>query len=699
MEGKGLSLILGGGMALFFAILLLFAFLGWRSERDVLAARHDYSRQPWMRRTLARLEVPFEMIEKERLTTREAIEAFVGKTLVKPEVFGMVEEWEREAYARRKERTELFSWQALKRSASMGKHWAYGYTPHLDHYATDLSVGDVSNYRDLRFIGRDEAYELLTLTLSRPAENSALLIGNPGIGKKTLLHALARDIRQNRFEERALNDARLIHFDLGEAMAEARSRHEDPKSLLRTLFSEATYAGNVVLLIENVDLYLDPAAENNAADVLNEFLALPSFRIVGTMTTASFHKLTEEPIPAMKYFEAIPLSEPDRNETARILVDFFAPLERERVIFTHLGLSRILEAAERFNWDVPFPERAIDLAQEVLLFWEKKGESPVINEPVVNAFLTLKSGVPQGEVGAVEKEKLLNLEDLLHERIIGQHEAVRQLAESFRKARAGLGNAKKPVGSFLFLGPTGVGKTETAKALAAVYFGDEERMVRMDMSEFQSQESVEDLIGSAENQLSGRMTSLVKEHPFSILLLDEIDKAHPRVLDIFLQILDEGYVTDDFGNKVNFRNLIIIATSNAGANLIHAATEAGESMQALKDTLIESIIEKNVFRPEFLNRFDGVILFNSLTLEEITRVTTLKLEAFARKVEEEKKIRLIFGPDVVAELVKRGYQPEFGVRSINRYISDVVEDRIVKRIIEGSLLPGGELTLSVSDIL
>ncbi|MEP7162564.1 MAG: AAA family ATPase [Candidatus Moraniibacteriota bacterium] len=679
-------------------VMLLFAVLVWHQETEVDAMEHDLRRAPWLSRSLGRLGLQREDLAKEALVSRESLAQALGAFHIQGEEFDEAYERERLAFEKRIAKHQFFAWSNLKKKTPIGKYWAYGYTPHLDRSMTDLCLRDFSEYRLFELIGREKIFEMLTLTLTRPVQNSTLLIGEPGIGKKTIVHALARAIRENQFENPLLDKARIGLFDLGAVMAGARSDGLDPKSVVRSLLNEAVYAGNVVLVLENIDLYLSPESENHLGDVLSEYLGLPTCRIVGTLTQASYHRLTEHQLPVLKYFEPIPIDEPKNEETKRILLNYFEGLEKNRVVFTLTGLSAIIDAAERYNWETPFPERAIDLAQEAVLFWEKNPKGDFIDKQVIEEFLTLKSGVPLGEVSVEEKEKLLNLETLLHERIVGQHEAIRQLAEAFRKARAGLGNNKKPIGSFLFLGPTGVGKTETAKALAAVYFNNEENMVRLDMSEFQSPQSIADLIGSSDGAIPGRLTNLVKEHPFSILLLDELEKAHRQVLDLFLQVLDEGFVTDGFGHRVNFRNMIIIATSNAGADLIRSATEKGESMQDIKKTFIDAIIEKNTFRPEFLNRFDGVVLFNALTQEEIRSVTQKKLEVFSAKLARDKRVSLIFAPGVVERLVERGYEPEFGVRSINRYISDVVEDVLVKKLLSGEVAEGSKVVLTPDDL-
>ena len=267
-----------------------------------------------------------------------------------------------------------------------------------------------------------------------------------------------------------------------------------------------------------------------------------------------------------------------------------------------------------------------------------------------------------------------------------------------RKARTGFGDDKRPLGSFIFFGPSGVGKTETAKAFAESYFGSEDNMIRLDMSEFQTPESIDRLIGSRALGIPGQLIEAVREKPFSILLLDEIEKAYPRALDLFLQILDEGYVTDGYGEKVSFRNTIIIATSNAGAALIRSLVREKAPLAAIRKQVLDHIVENNLFRLEFVSRFDDIIFFEPLNQEELEAVTELKLKKFADRLKKEKNIVIAFAPDVVSRIIEKGFEPEFGARSLNRFIENAIEDVVVKKIIAGEVAEGGSLSVSGDDL-
>lgn len=693
--------ILGSGLLLFGAVGFLMALFGFVSRKQTEPETYDVTilkGRRWFPRVLARLGIDRKTLDASVLKDTETLVKYLEGLGMSRTLFEQAVRIEREAFERRDHKGRFWLWENLEKYPPIGKGWAFAYTPHLDRYVLDLSAGDPTEYGRYELVGRQEEFRVAKLILERPVQNSFLLVGDPGLGKKTFVHYLARKIRENAMAGSVIGDARVLLFDLGRAVGDATSHDVDPEHYLRPLFHEAAYAGNVILVIDQIDLFLggDPV-HPNLAPLFSEYLALPTFRVIGMATTERYHALAKTDEQALKFLETIYLREPEPDETLAILLDNHERLERKRVVFTLAGLRSIVETAGRYDWEVPFPERALDLAQEVLLFFRERPE-PFVTPETVNAFVSLKTGVPTGAIGGDEKEKLLHLEELLHERIVGQEEAVKQVAEAMRKARAGFGNDKKPLGSFLFLGPTGVGKTETVKAFAESYFGDEERMIRLDMSEYQNPGAVEQLIGSRTLGLQGTLTNAAKEQPFSILLLDEIEKAYPKALDLFLQILDEGFVTDGFGERVSFRNMIIVATSNAGAPLIRSLVAENAPLADMRKQVLQEIVDKNLFRPEFLNRFDGVIFFAPLREDELKIVTKHQLERFALRLKKEKNITLRFAPGVVEAVVTHGYEPEFGARSVFRYIEDTIEDAVVKKVIAGEIVSGGEFLVSTDQI-
>ncbi|TRZ53122.1 ATP-dependent Clp protease ATP-binding subunit, partial [bacterium] len=352
---------------------------------------------------------------------------------------------------------------------------------------------------------------------------------------------------------------------------------------------------------------------------------------------------------------------------------------------------------ENYITEGVMPDKATDLLMEIPTYMNQKGVN-LIDKNAVLDFVRFKTKIPVGEIHEEEKGKLDNLEAELHKRIVGQNDAVVAISDTMRRARAGVRDPKKPIGSFLFLGPTGVGKTETAKALAAVYFDNEEKMARLDMSEYQGDDALERLIGSFESGKPGTLSMLVKNFPYGVLLLDEFEKTNPEVQNLFLQVLDEGFFSDMGGHRVNVKNIIFIATSNAGSDLMYESITHGEDIHALKQFIIDSIIKKGTLKPELLNRFDGVILFNPLERKDIIQVARIMAENLKKRLREEQSIDLIINDALIDALVKEGLDPLFGGRPMARAIKDKVEKLIAKKIIDGELKTGMTVELTEEEL-
>lgn len=685
---------LGGGVFAFWAIV---AVGGYFHANQVPAAQMGFARflkHKVSTRVAGRLGFSRKRFPEEILSSDEAASDFLKMQGLTDEDYRKVVRYELLREQRKNDATKFWSKENLQKISPIGAQWRYGYTTHLDRYCHDLSQGDNSEYRGAELIGRADEYEILKMILQRPDQNCALLVGSAGIGKKTLLHALARNIRLRK--ENELRNIRPLVLDLGRIISDCLNRGDDVENVLRMLFYEASFAGNVVLLIEHLEYFLGNDGSSLHPDispVLNEFLSVPTFQIVALSTPKEYHQLIENHEHIVKYFEVIEMREPTEEESVEILLAQMEKYECQRILFTYKSLKRIVTESGRHNWKFPLPERAIDLAMDTLMFWGKKSDEQFISEKTVADYLTLKTGINQGEIEDSERSKLLNLEQALHKLVIGQDEAVHQVSEALRRSRSGIGNSHKPVGSFLFLGPTGVGKTETAKALAKTYFGDEKHLIRLDMSEFKSPSSIDRLLGSSQLSQPGRLVTMIKDNPYCLLLLDEIEKAYPEILDIFLQILDEGYVTDAFGEKINFRNTLIIATSNAGAPLIKKMVEEKCPGEEIKQSVIDWSIENNVFRTEFLNRFDGVVFFRPLNDKELASVVRLQLQKFVRRLSKEKNMEIAFDEAIINQIIQKGYNPIFGARSLNRYIEDEIEGVVARKIISGEVANGGKIIL------
>lgn len=690
---ESIAVLVAAPSVLFPLFIVLF-----RGEEIVLPHdRKELFSSEWFPRILARLGISSDSFRSDDWMSDESLAKRLAELNIPNETFDEIVAYETLAAEFRAKEHQPFLWENLRKTVPIGRGWQYGFTVHLDRYSIDLSKGDRSEYSKSHLFGRDDEFRLATLVMRRPGQNNVLLIGDPGIGKKTFVHALARKIREGDLPE--FGHLRLLLLDLGVAIGDAVNRGLDLDNFIRSLFYEAANAGNVVLVLENVDVFLGgESGRPNLAPIFSEFLASPSFRVIGTIGNGRYNTLAHRDEQVLKFFESVYLREPDAGDTLRIMLNVLVATERFEPVFTWKALQSIVELSGQYEWDVPYPEKALDLMQETFLHWQGEPDGPFITPETVSSFVAMKTGVPVGALAEDEKDRLLRLEEVLHKRVVGQSEAVRQVSEALRRARAGFGNPKRPLGSFLFLGPTGVGKTETAKALAEAYFGDEERMVRLDMSEYQAADAVERLIGSSVSRDEGRLTGMMKEHPFSVVLLDEIEKAYPKALDLFLQVLDEGFVTDGFGKKINFRKSIIIATSNASSLLISELLGHGETPEQARNEVITDIAKNGTFRMEFMNRFDGIIFFSPLDDGELGQVVSIKLERLSERIHKQKNITVTFAQDVPSAIVHKGYEPVFGARSLNRYIEDHIEDVVARKVISGEVSGGGTLLIEEADL-
>jgi len=547
-------------------------------------------------------------------------------------------------------------------------------------------------------MGHQKDIAMAELILTRPTQSNLLIVGDPGVGKTTFINYLAKEINQQKANQ-YLNAKRFVEIDLGTLARQ--SSNEAMETELERIFYEAAFAGNVILVVHDIHEFLSPENKKldvNLSKILTDFLAVPSFQMIATATRQGYHNWIERNPGITKNMDTLIFEELSPEETVGALLWWITDREKGGVVATYQALKRIAELSNQYVSTAPMPEKAIDALEETLLSWGQSPDSQFLTREKVEEFFSQKYKVPVGKVGKAEKEKLINLEEILHQRVVGQNEAIREISEAMRRVRSGIGDSKKPVGSFLFLGPTGVGKTETAKALAQAYFGDEERMIRFDMSEFQTAESLDRFQGSEQRNEPSQLITKVSENPFSVLLFDEIEKAHPDILNLMLQILDEGWLTDVFGKKASFSNAIIIATSNAGAALIKEGMEQGIVGQALYKKLIADLIHNGTFRPEFLNRFDKVVLFGSLNQNELLEATRIALLAIAERIYKSKRIKINFADDVIAKIIEKGYDPVFGMRSVKRFAQDTIEDSVAKNLLAGTWSEGAEVQFSAADL-
>lgn len=604
--------------------------------------------------------------------------------------------WEERLTKEAERKRKWWRWERLGSVPGLAAGWAFAYTPTLDRFSRDLNVltgrlGTSAHPKEVEAVER---------ILARAGENNVILVGEPGVGKKTIVYKFAQKVREKETFP-SLFYKRILELDIKSILAQARSQDET-EILMERIFDEVMIAGNVILVISELHNVISPEKGPGRADlsgILRPYLESPKFQLIGITTYRGLHHHIEKR-PAvsglLKKVEVKPLS---KDKTIRILEDFALNLEPKYSCFCPFrALREVVDLAEIYIQELPFPEKAVDLLEEAIVYAAKKEGSPVLLAEHIAEVISQKTEIPVGKVGEKEKEKLLNLENLLHQRIIDQEEAVKAVANAMRRERMGIRERKRPIGSFLFLGPTGVGKTQTAKTLAKVYFGSEERMIRLDMSEYQEINALRRFIGSQETGEEGQLTTAVREDPFSLILFDEMEKAHPRILDLLLQILDEGWLTDALGRRISFTHTIIIATSNAGAEFIREHIKEGSSFQILQKKLVDWLLTHHIFRPEFINRFDGVLIFKPLSYKHLVQIAELLLADLCERILKNKDVNLKFLPGVTEKIAELGYDPQFGARPMKRVIQKRVENLIAQKMLRGEIKRGDKLEISVEDL-
>jgi len=598
--------------------------------------------------------------------------------------------WLESLEERTEERKRFWEWKNLIKKGSLAKEWAAGYTITLDRFSIDLSeVVKKQGFPEI--VGHQKEIKAVERILSRREINNCLLIGEPGVGKKSMILALAqKSVLGESLSE--VNYKRVVQLDLLSLLAQTETTAE-VEAILDTIFQEVVSAGNIILVIDEFHNFVGGKERPGVIDisgVLGPYLNLPQFQIVAVTTYSGLHKYIEQNPSILALFEKVEVPEISERETLMILENLTLVLEQKYKKFVSFpALREIVSMAKRYLPAIPFPKGAMDLLDEVMVHVSSTKEKIVLPEHVAK-IVSEKTEIPVGEIEVKERETLLNLEKLIHQRIINQEEAVKEVSTALRRARAEVTVRNGPMGCFLFLGPTGVGKTETAKALAEIYFGSEERMIRLDMSEFQNVSDIPRLIGSPGEE--GFLTTQIREKPFSLILLDEIEKAHPNILNLFLQVLDEGFLTDGLGRKVDFKNSIIIATSNAGYKIILEALKLRTEWLYVKDKLLDYLFEEAIFRPEFINRFDAVVVFRPLTKENLLDITELMFQKLKKNLKE-KDVEFIITLPLKEKIVELGFSPVFGAREIRRVIQDKVENVLASALLSGELKRGDRVEI------
>jgi len=599
-------------------------------------------------------------------------------------------EWEEALEKRIKEREKFWKMKNLMMLGSIGKDWAAGYTVTLDKFSIDL--GKVIRKRKFpQIIGHRKELEAMERILGKGEINNVLIIGEPGSGRESLVWALAeKSLLGESLPE--LNYKRFIKLNLHFLLAQLQNP-EVVENVLDKIFREVVRAGNVILIIDHFHEFIGRTFAPGVIDisgVIGPYLQLPEFKLIAITSFEGLHKNLERNPSILALFEKIEVPETTPEETLALLENLALKLEhKHKILISYPAIRDILILSKKYLPAIPFPEKALRLLDEIVVQVIQRKEKIVLPKHVAKIVYE-KTKIPVGELERKEREILLNLEKLIHQRIIDQEEAVSEISSALRRARTGITTRKGPMGCFLFLGPTGVGKTETSKALAQIYFGSEERMIRLDMSEFQNIKDIKRLIGSINQE--GLLTTQVRENPFSLILLDEIEKAHPNILNLFLQVLDEGHLTDGLGRKVDFKNTIIIATSNAGYQIILEAIKEKIPWKKVKQTILDFLFKKGIFRPEFVNRFDAVVIFKPLTKENLLNIAELLLKKLAKKLKE-KEIEFLITDALKEKIVDLGYDPKFGAREMRRIIQRKIENTLAKAILKEEVKRGDRIEI------
>jgi ATP-dependent Clp protease ATP-binding subunit ClpC len=588
---------------------------------------------------------------------------------------------------------KFWSYENLLRQGSMGKDFSSGYTITLDRFSIDWRR-IVSNWRFMEVIGHKKEIEETEVILAKSNLANVLIVGESDADRKSIVKAIAQKCYLGTsFPE--LNNKRVVELD-AVMMAAQIPDFEKLESTLDQVFSEVAMSANVVLVLDNLDNFVgqknQKAGAFDISGVLAKYLPLPDFQFIGLTSFEGLHKNIEENNSFASFFEKVEVVEVTEQETINILQS--VALESEythKVLVLYPSIREIVNLTARYMPSLSFPKKALDVLDEAVVYVQKLKEKVVLPHHIAE-LISKKTGIPVGKMDFKEKEVLLNLENLIHNRLVNQEEAVREISIAMRRARMGIASKTRPMGTFLFLGPTGVGKTETAKALAQIYFGSEKKMITLDMSEFQSISDIPRLVGATSPvEMQGLLTTPVRETPFSLILLDEIEKAHPNILNLFLQVLDEGRITDGQGRKVVFSNAIIICTSNAGADMIFKQIASSQAVE--KDKLLNVLFEKGIFRPEFVNRFDAAIIFHPLTKDNLMKIAQLSLQSLQKSLKE-KEIDFEITEHLKEKIVLLSYKPEFGAREMRRVIQDKVENAVAQALLEDKIKKGDKMEIN-----
>lgn len=583
----------------------------------------------------------------------------------------------------------------VKTFGGMGRKWVTGYNDLLDAITEDISQNILYRAERKVTIHLDKLKDAMRI-LGRSAQHNMIITGDDGSGKQSFIDNIAYQLRLAE-SKKGYSYTRVLKLKAQDLLSGA---HDADTVLLQAL-KKANKQGRFILVIDNMGLFLQ-SGDVKISGVLSKFLQAKNINIIGIAPTKDYHTYIKTNPGLDNQFEKIQLEPTVYADTMSVVMEEYFKLEdRKHMHVTYKALRAIVELADRYINKGAFPGKAIDLLYDAVSYANEKKDT-YVTEDDVRQMVSLKAHMDITGADDQKKEVLKNLEDSMSKTIVGQKQAITAISNALKRASADITNRKKPIGTFLFLGPTGVGKTQTAKALAEAYFGSAENMIRMDMNEYSNEDSVYAITGSTDPRFpsEGYLTRAVQDKPFSMILLDEIEKADKKVLNLFLQILDEGHLIDGHGVKTDFRNTIIIATSNAGAQFIveflknNGNPEAG----AFKKTLLDELIKTGMYSPEFLNRFDEVVLYMPLTKDETVCVATMMIDSIITELEKTKGIAIRIDEEAVEAIAQKGYSTDFGVREMRRAITDTLETYVANFILHNDVKRGTIITISKEDL-